>query len=76
MGCFLQREADCLARGQLFLLIRESTCRIQICRGLASKLWRYLSPERWLNEFETLEIRDDVRPLVLLENAKGVLGID
>jgi uncharacterized protein len=35
-----------------------------------------LSPERWIRDFEQLEIRDDVRPLVMKENAVRVLGLD
>ena len=35
----------------------------------------YLSPDRWLREFELLDIRDNVRPKVLLENAKRVLKL-
>ena len=35
-----------------------------------------MPPERWLSEFEELPIRDDVRPKVLLENARRALGLD
>jgi predicted TIM-barrel fold metal-dependent hydrolase len=35
-----------------------------------------LSPERWIRDFEQLDIRDDVRPLVMKENAVRVLGLD
>jgi predicted TIM-barrel fold metal-dependent hydrolase len=34
-----------------------------------------LSPDRWLADFEKLPIRDDVRPLVLRENAARLLGL-
>ena len=33
-----------------------------------------LSPERWISEFEQLPIKPEVRPLVLLHNAKRLLG--
>lgn len=36
----------------------------------------YMPPERWLEEFAELEIRDEARELVLLENAKTVLGLN
>jgi predicted TIM-barrel fold metal-dependent hydrolase len=34
-----------------------------------------LRPERWLKDFAGLEIRDEVRPLILKENAVRVLGL-
>jgi predicted TIM-barrel fold metal-dependent hydrolase len=34
-----------------------------------------ITPERWLEDFERLDIRDDVRPLVLKENAARLLGL-
>jgi predicted TIM-barrel fold metal-dependent hydrolase len=35
-----------------------------------------LSPERWIKDFEQLEIREEVRPLILKENAVRALGLD
>jgi uncharacterized protein len=34
-----------------------------------------ITPDRWLQDFERLDIRDDVRPLVLKENAARLLGL-
>ncbi|MFP5346683.1 MAG: amidohydrolase family protein [Actinomycetes bacterium] len=34
-----------------------------------------LTPDRWLSDFEKLEIRDDVRPLILKQNAIRLLGL-
>jgi uncharacterized protein len=34
-----------------------------------------LTPDRWLEDFQQLEIKDDVRPLILKENALRVLGL-
>ena len=34
-----------------------------------------ITPERWLADFEKLPIRDEVRPLVLKENAAKLLGL-
>jgi predicted TIM-barrel fold metal-dependent hydrolase len=34
-----------------------------------------ITPERWLTDFERLEIDDDVRPLILKENAARLLGL-
>ena len=37
--------------------------------------WPAITPDRWLADFETLEIKPDVKPLILKENARGLLGI-
>jgi uncharacterized protein len=34
-----------------------------------------ITPERWLGEFAALEIKDEVRPLVLKDNAARLLGL-
>ncbi|SHN43257.1 amidohydrolase family protein [Cryptosporangium aurantiacum] len=34
-----------------------------------------LRPERWIRDFEKLEIADDVRPLIMKENAVRALGL-
>jgi uncharacterized protein len=34
-----------------------------------------LTPERWIKDFEQLEIRDDVRPLIMKHNAITALGL-
>jgi len=56
-------------------LIREANTRLRRKVVFGSD-FPYLPPERWLSEFETLEIRDEVRPLILYENAKGILKLD
>ena len=35
-----------------------------------------ITPERWLSDFEKIGIRDEVRPLILKENAIELLGLD
>jgi predicted TIM-barrel fold metal-dependent hydrolase len=35
-----------------------------------------ITPERWLADFEQLPIKDDVRPLILKDNAAGLLGLE
>jgi predicted TIM-barrel fold metal-dependent hydrolase len=35
-----------------------------------------ITPERWLKDFATLPIKDEVRPLVLKENAARLFGLD
>lgn len=37
--------------------------------------WPAITPDRWLKDFEELEIRDEVRPLILKENAQRLLGL-
>lgn len=37
--------------------------------------WPALTPERWLADFSKLPIRDEVRPKILKENARRLLGI-
>ena len=34
-----------------------------------------ITPDRWLADFEKLEIRPEVRPLILKENAARLLGL-
>jgi predicted TIM-barrel fold metal-dependent hydrolase len=34
-----------------------------------------ITPDRWLDDFAKLPIRDEVRPLVLKENAARLLGL-
>jgi predicted TIM-barrel fold metal-dependent hydrolase len=34
-----------------------------------------ITPDRWLADFADLEIKDDVRPLILKDNAVRVLGL-
>jgi uncharacterized protein len=35
-----------------------------------------IAPDRWLSDFEKIPIKDEVRPLVLKENAAKLLGLD
>jgi predicted TIM-barrel fold metal-dependent hydrolase len=37
--------------------------------------WPMITPERWLADFEKIEIKDEVRPLILKENAVRLLGL-
>lgn len=34
-----------------------------------------ITPDRWLADFEQLEIKPDVRPLILKDNAARLLGL-
>jgi uncharacterized protein len=35
-----------------------------------------ITPDRWLADFAQLPLREEVRPLILKENAIRVLGLD
>jgi uncharacterized protein len=37
--------------------------------------WPAITPDRWMADFATLPIRDEVRPLILKENAARLLGL-
>lgn len=37
--------------------------------------WPVITPDRWMADFEKLDIRDEVRPKVLKANARKLLGI-
>jgi predicted TIM-barrel fold metal-dependent hydrolase len=34
-----------------------------------------MSPERWMADFEKLEIKPEVRPLIMKQNAARLLGL-
>ena len=55
-------------------LVRETNTRLQD-KVLFGSDFPYLTPDRWLKGFEGLPIDDEVRPKVLVENARRVLGI-
>jgi predicted TIM-barrel fold metal-dependent hydrolase len=37
--------------------------------------WPVILPDRWLRDFEKLDIKPEVRPLILKENAMKLLGL-
>lgn len=37
--------------------------------------WPAITPDRWLADFEKIDIRDEVRPLILKENARRLLNL-
>ncbi len=37
--------------------------------------WPMITPERWLADFEKIEIKEENRPLILKENAARLLGL-
>jgi predicted TIM-barrel fold metal-dependent hydrolase len=37
--------------------------------------WPLIQPDRWLRDFETLDIKPEVRPLILKDNAVKLLGL-
>ena len=57
------------------VLIQETNTRLRD-KVLFGSDFPYLSPDRWLQEFKELPIRDEVRPKVLRDNALRVLRLD
>ncbi len=55
-------------------LINEANTRLQD-KVLFGSDFPYLPPDRWLSGFDQLQIREEVRPKILLQNAKRVLGL-
>ncbi|MDP6065242.1 MAG: amidohydrolase family protein [SAR202 cluster bacterium] len=55
-------------------LVREADTRLRD-KVLFGSDFPYISPDRWLSEFSDLPIRDEVRPKILLENARRILGL-
>ena len=37
--------------------------------------WPAITPDRWLSDFDKLDIKEEVRPLVLKENARKLLRL-
>jgi len=37
--------------------------------------WPAITPDRWLSDFEKIAIKDEVRPLILKDNARKLLAI-
>ncbi len=37
--------------------------------------WPAITPDRWLSDFEEIAIKEEVRPLILKENARCLLGL-
>lgn len=44
-------------------------------RMLFGSDWPAITPDRWLADFEKIPVRDEVRPLILKENARRLLGL-
>ena len=56
------------------VLVRETNTRLSD-KVLFGSDFPYLTPDRWLKGFDELPIKDEVRPKVLLDNARRVLGL-
>lgn len=54
-------------------LTRDVNSRLQN-KALFGTDYPYIKPDRWLRDFEKLDLKPEVRSKVLLENAKKVLG--
>ena len=49
--------------------------RVFQCLVLFGTDYPLLTPERWLRDFEQLEIKPEVRPKILKHNAARLLGL-
>ena len=56
-------------------LIKEADTRLRD-KVLFGSDYPFITPDKWLEEWEELPIRDEVRPGILLNNAKKVLSLD
>jgi predicted TIM-barrel fold metal-dependent hydrolase len=56
------------------ILIQYTNTRLKT-KMLFGSDFPLITPDRWLADFEQLPIKDDVRPLVLKENAAKLLGL-
>ena len=55
-------------------LVRQANSLLQD-RVLFGSDYPLLTPDRWLRDFDALELRDDVRPKILRDNAIRLLGL-
>ncbi len=55
-------------------LVREVNSRLQ-SKALFGTDYPFIKPDRWLKDFEGLDLKPEVRQKVLLDNAKRVLGL-
>ncbi len=55
-------------------LVREADTRLRD-KVLFGSDFPYVSPDRWLSEFSDLPNRNEIRPKILLENARRILGL-
>ncbi|MBI4337648.1 MAG: amidohydrolase [Chloroflexi bacterium] len=56
-------------------LVQEANTRLKD-KVLFGSDYPFLPPDRWLKEFEQMDMREEVRPRFLKENAKRALGLD
>jgi predicted TIM-barrel fold metal-dependent hydrolase len=55
-------------------LVQEINSRLQD-KALFGTDYPFIKPDRWLRDFERLEIKPEVRPKIMIENAKKILGL-
>ena len=56
-------------------LVQYANSRLQK-KVLFGSDYPFITPDRWIADFEKIPIRDEVRPLILKENAVKLLGLD
>jgi predicted TIM-barrel fold metal-dependent hydrolase len=55
-------------------LVQEINSRLQD-KALFGTDYPFIKPDRWLRDFEKLDIKPEVKPKIMIENAKKVLGL-
>ncbi len=54
---------------------------VRYCNGLLKKKvlfgsdWPMITPDRWLSDFEKINIKDEIRPDIIKNNAAKLLGL-
>ena len=71
------RLAGLLYSASIERVVEVSSPQIGLLRNkvLFGSDYPLLRPERWIADFAKLEIKDDVRPLIMKDNAASVLGL-
>lgn len=69
------KGGQCRLGGSSRLLIQYANTIAQDKVMLGSD-YPVIAPERWLNDFASVPFRDEVRPKILVENARRVFNLD
>jgi predicted TIM-barrel fold metal-dependent hydrolase len=38
--------------------------------------WPVITPDRWIEDFNKLDVKEEVKPLIMKENAIRILGLN
>ena len=81
-------RVTCVVTDQIDCVVRRKVCEYDLYRQIyrtANTLLKHkvlfgsdyplIRPERWMKDFDQLEVRDEVKPLVMKQNAIKALGL-